>query len=82
MRKIVKLAINDGLIRMDPFTGYEFITSPLVPKSLTAQELKILIKAIVRRLGGRRMSLSGFIENLARHHLEIYHDDVEVWKKL
>jgi len=37
---------------------------------------------IVRRLGGRRMSLSGFIENLARHHLDMYRDDVEVWKKL
>ncbi len=49
LRKIVKLAINDGLIRMDPFTGYEFITSPLVPKSLTAQELKILIKAKLSR---------------------------------
>ena len=37
---------------------------------------------IVRKLGGRRMSVSGFIENLARHHLEIYRDDVEMWKKL
>ncbi|MDR2005427.1 MAG: phage integrase SAM-like domain-containing protein [Prevotella sp.] len=49
LRKIVKLAINDGFIRIDPFTGYEFITSPLVPKSLTAQELKILIKAKLSR---------------------------------
>ena len=37
---------------------------------------------IVRKLGGRRMSVSGFIENLARHHLEIYREDVEMWKKL
>ena len=37
---------------------------------------------IVRKLGGRRMSVSGFIENLARHHLEIYQEDIESWKKL
>jgi integrase len=49
LRKIVKSAIYNGLIRIDPFTGYEFITSPLVPKSLTAQELKILIKAKLSR---------------------------------
>ena len=49
LRKIVKLAIYNGLIRIDPFSGYEFITSPLVPKSLTAQELKTLIKAKLSR---------------------------------
>ena len=37
---------------------------------------------IVRRLGGRRMSVSGLIENLARHHLETYGDDMERWRKL
>ena len=37
---------------------------------------------IARKLGGRKMSASGFIENLARHHLEVYQDDVEMWKKL
>ena len=47
-----------------------------------SREVRDQLDEIVRRLGGRRMSLSGFIENLARHHLEIYHDDVEVWKKL
>ena len=47
-----------------------------------SREVRDLLDEIVRRLGGRRMSLSGFIENLARHHLEIYRDDVEGWKKL
>jgi len=37
---------------------------------------------IARKLGGRRMSVSGFIENLARHHLELYREDVESWKKM
>ena len=47
-----------------------------------SREVRDRLDEIVRRLGGRRMSLSGFIENLARHHLEVYRDDVEVWKKL
>ena len=47
-----------------------------------SREVRDQLDEIVRRLGGRRMSLSGFIENLARHHLEIYRDDVEGWKKL
>ncbi len=32
---------------------------------------------IVHRLGGRKMSVSGLIENLARHHLELYGQDIE-----
>jgi len=47
-----------------------------------SRDVRDQLDEIVRRLGGRRMSLSGFIENLARHHLEMYRDDVEVWKKL
>lgn len=45
-------------------------------------EVRDRLDEIVRKLGGRRMSVSGFIENLARHHLELYRDDVELWKKL
>ena len=37
---------------------------------------------IVRTLGTRRMSVSGLLENLAVHHLEIYRDDLEQWRKL
>lgn len=40
------------------------------------------IDGIVRRLGERRMSVSGFLENLANHHLEIYREEVEQWKRL
>lgn len=31
---------------------------------------------IVRRLGGRKMSVSGLIENLTLHHLELYGEDI------
>ncbi len=37
---------------------------------------------IVRTLGTRRMSVSGLLENLVVHHLEIYRDDLEQWRKL
>lgn len=45
-------------------------------------EVRDKLDEIVRRLGGRRMSVSGLIENLARHHLETYGDDIERWRKL
>ena len=30
---------------------------------------------VVRILGGRRMSVSGIIENIVRHHLSLYEED-------
>ncbi|MBB4034791.1 hypothetical protein GGR21_000678 [Dysgonomonas hofstadii] len=47
-----------------------------------SREVRDELDEIARKLGGRRMSVSGFIENLVRHHLEIYREDVEIWKKL
>ena len=37
---------------------------------------------VVRILGGRRMSVSGIIENIVRHHLALYEEDFEAWRKL
>lgn len=37
---------------------------------------------VVRYLGGKGMSASGLIENLARLHLETYREDIEQWRKL
>lgn len=45
-------------------------------------DIRDRLDEIVRRLGGRRMSVSGLIENLARHHLETYGDNIERWRKL
>ncbi len=47
-----------------------------------SREVRDRIDEIVHRLGGRGRSVSGFIENLARHHLEIYQEDIDGWKKL
>ena len=45
-------------------------------------EVRDKLDEITRKLGGRKMSVSGFIENLARQHLVVYQDDIEMWKKL
>lgn len=37
---------------------------------------------IVRRLGDRGASVSSFIENLVRSHLEEYGEDIEKWRRL
>ena len=37
---------------------------------------------VVRILGGRRMSVSGIIKNIVRHHLSLYEEDFEAWRKL
>lgn len=59
-----------------------------VPKIIDRQpvfvsrEIRDRIDQIVRRLGERKMSVSGFLENLARYHLDLYADDLEQWKRL
>ena len=47
-----------------------------------SREVRDHLDEIARKLGGRRMSVSGLIENLARHHLELYREDMESWKKM
>lgn len=45
-------------------------------------EVRDRLDEVVRRLGGRGMSASGLVENLARLHLEAYREDIEQWRKL
>ena len=37
---------------------------------------------IARRLGGKRMSASGIVENMVKHHLTTYGDELKEWYKL
>jgi len=37
---------------------------------------------IARRLGDKRMSASGFVENMVKHHLITYGDELKEWYKL
>ena len=45
-------------------------------------EVRDRLDEFVRRLGGRKMSVSGLLENIARQHLEVYSEDFEQWRKL
>lgn len=45
-------------------------------------EVRDRLDEIVRKLAGRKMSVSGLLENLAVNHLETYAEDIEVWKRL
>lgn len=45
-------------------------------------EIRDRLDEVVRRLGGRGMSVSGLVENLSRLHLEAYKDDIEQWRRL
>ena len=47
-----------------------------------SRETRDRLDDIVRRIGGRGMSASGFIENLVRDHLETYEKNIEIWRKL
>ena len=47
-----------------------------------SNETRDRLDEIVRRLGERGSSVSGFIENMAKEHLEVYRDDIDQWKRL
>ena len=45
-------------------------------------EVRDRLEEYVRKLGGRKMSVSGLLENIARQHLNTYDTDFEQWRKL
>ena len=45
-------------------------------------EVRDRLEDYVRKLGGRKMSVSGLHENIARQHLDTYDADFEQWRKL
>lgn len=62
-----------------------FLTVPKIEDRkpvFVSRDSRDRLDEIARRLGGRGMSVSGLIENLVLHHLEIYREDLEAWKKL
>lgn len=61
-----------------------YLTVPKIRKRKTvfvSEDVRDELDAIVRRLGGRGMSVSGLLENLAREHLAAYREDIEQWRK-
>lgn len=62
-----------------------FLTTPKIVDRqpvFISRDLRDRIDEIARRLGERRMSVSGFLENLTRQHLDSYNEDIERWKRL
>lgn len=47
-----------------------------------SHEVRDRLDRIVRYFGGRGMSVSGLVENLVRHHLAAYENDIDQWRKL
>ena len=47
-----------------------------------SREVRDRLDEIVRRLGGRGMSVSGLVENIARQHFDAYANDIDLWRKL
>ena len=45
-------------------------------------EVRDRLEDYVRKLGGRKMSVSGLLENIARQHLDTYDAYFEQWRKL
>ena len=45
-------------------------------------EVRDRLEDYVRKLGCRKMSVSGLLENIARQHLDTYDADFEQWRKL
>lgn len=48
-----------------------------------SEEVRQQLDQIVLRLSEtRRMSVTGLLENICRHHIDTYKDDIEQWRKL
>lgn len=47
-----------------------------------SHEVRDRLDRIVRYFGGRGMSVSGLVENLVRHHITAYENDIDQWRKL
>ena len=48
-----------------------------------SEEVRQKLDLIVLRLSEtRRMSVTGLLENICRHHIAMYEDDIEQWRKL
>ena len=62
-----------------------YLTVPKIRNRKTvfvSEDVRDELDAVVRRLGGRGMSVSGLLDNLAREHLAAYRGDIEQWRKI
>lgn len=62
-----------------------FLTTPKITHRkpvFISEDLRERLDEIARKLGYKGMSASGFMENMAIHHLKVYDEDIEYWRKL
>lgn len=62
-----------------------FLTTPKITHRkpvFISEDLRERLDEIARKLGYKGMSASGFMENMAIHHLKMYDEDIEYWRKL
>ncbi len=45
-------------------------------------KLRKMLDKFACKIGEDRMSMSGLLENIVRHHIELYADDFEHWKRM
>ncbi|MCL2650491.1 MAG: DUF3408 domain-containing protein [Candidatus Azobacteroides sp.] len=63
----------------------QFMQTPKIDNrkpAFISETIRNDLDRIVRLFGERGLSVSGLVENLTRHFLEIYKDDVEQWRKM
>lgn len=62
-----------------------YLTTPKIVDRQTifiSRTLRDEVDAVVRRLGDRKLSVSGFVENLVRAHLADYAGELDQWKRM
>lgn len=62
-----------------------YLTTPMIVDRQTifiSRTLRDEVDIVVRRLGDRKLSVSGFVENLITAHLADYASELEQWKRM
>lgn len=62
-----------------------YLTTPKIVDRQTifiSRTLRDEVDVLVRRLGDRKLSVSGFVENLVKAHLNDYANELEQWKRM
>ncbi|NLX65241.1 MAG: DUF3408 domain-containing protein [Bacteroidales bacterium] len=62
-----------------------YLTTPKIKHRkpvFISEELREQLDEIARRLGNKGMSASGFLENMAIHHLKEFGEDIDYWRKM
>lgn len=79
-----RVSSKQRMLSLDEY-GTVFLPVPKIdhPKPVFISEsLRDELDKVAQRLGGKRMSASGIVENMVKHHFGIYGEDMEQWFKL